>query len=266
MSDTTSVHDDDLPISDAFGILPNSVARDPKVSPELLVLISYRLTFAGDYGLNERQICNRRDGAGTDNPIVCRGLSRDVFRRAIDLGDRLGLMKRWQPPGNTGQFKFAQDRLTLPPCGASGFAGRRVYRGWFDGKLDVKELAALLFLRAGTGKGAGIYVRELEARFGWSRPTALRVMHTLDQRCLIETHKDRDQRGRFKSTTYVPGPMPGAATVKNTGDGFHRRREKPAANIESPSHEPLSSGESLPRRESPSTEKRYAPPALPAAA
>ena len=89
------------------------------------------------------------------------------------------------------------------------------------------------------------------------------MIDTLDKRCLIKTHKTRDQQGRFKSTTYVPALTPRATTVKNSGDRFCRRRKKPASNVRYPSHEALSSG---PRRESPSTEKSYAPPASPAAA
>src|SRR5262245_59817077 len=223
-----------IPTTTAFGMLPNQIARDKRVSPELLVLIGYRLTFAGDYGLSER-ICSRRDGRGT--PIARHGFSRDVFRRAVELGETLRLYKRWQSRGEPGKFRYARDRLILPPCGASGLAGRRVYRAWFRGDLDVNELAALLLLRAGTGKGVGTFCRELRERFDWSKPTALKVIRTLTKRGLIETRRTRDQRGCFRSTRYVNGLLQHAAMAKSTGDGFHRGRGKPATHAEeSPLH------------------------------
>ncbi|MFZ0853575.1 MAG: hypothetical protein WAO08_30815 [Hyphomicrobiaceae bacterium] len=252
----------------AYGMLPHEVARDKRVSPELLILIGFRLTFADQqtgYGLGDH-ICNRRDGHG--KPILSQGLSRDVFRRGLTLGDKLGLIKRWQPAGKAGLFSFAQDQLDLPRSGASGFAGRRVYREWFDASLALKEMAALLFLRAGTGKGPGTYCRELMERFDWSKPTALKVIMALNGRGLIEARRTRDQRGCFRSTSYVEGLPPNAATVKNTGDGFYRLREKPPTHAEEtplpvspPSFTSFTAGES-PRR----TERSYVSAASPAEA
>ena len=46
-----------------------ALARDKRVSEELLVVIGYRCTFVGSYGLNERDICT-----GQRHAIAKKGL------------------------------------------------------------------------------------------------------------------------------------------------------------------------------------------------
>jgi len=67
---------------------------------------------------------------------------------------------------------------------------RGLWRNWFDGSFSVKELAAFLFLRAGVGRASGgyaeVFARELAQRFGWSRPTATKLVKALLSRGLLE--------------------------------------------------------------------------------
>src|SRR5262245_52517588 len=150
--------------------LPNEVARDKRLSDAGLVRLAYRATFVGTFALNATALLRR--------PIVRgAGFGRDVIERATAEGVACGYLERWQPRRAAGKtFASAVEKLTLPPCGASGNAGRMVYRKWFDATLSVQEMAAYLYLRAGTGNGPGMYAKELAARFGWSRPTAAKVI------------------------------------------------------------------------------------------
>jgi hypothetical protein len=178
----------------AFGILPNAVARDRRVSCELLVLIGYRCTFAGDYGLNGRAICTGRKHA-----IASKGLGRDVFRRAIESGQRLGFIKRWQPAKKGSKFAFARDELCLPPAGQSY---RHVRRQWFTGQYSLRALAVLLFVRAGTERGQRTFSREISERFEWSAPTTQAAVAELVSAGLMERIERRAGAGRFAGVCY----------------------------------------------------------------
>jgi hypothetical protein len=105
-----------------------------------------------------------------------KAFGRDVIERGIASAIGRGYL---QPRSEDGTWGKAVDELVLPPAGASGNAGRIVQRSWFDGSLSVKEMAAILFLRAGTGKGSGVFARELAERFDWSRPTVNKVINAL---------------------------------------------------------------------------------------
>src|SRR5262249_39642592 len=127
----------------------------------------------------------------------------------IAQAQKLGLLKRHQRPrGGDGRWGYAVDVLTLPDCGASGHASRHVRREWFDGTLSVQEMGALLFLRAGTGKGRTTFKRELAGRFGWSPKKAGKVLRGLRERKLIEKEVSRSVDGRFRSTAYAPASAP----------------------------------------------------------
>ena len=137
----------------AFARFPNSVARDKRVTPALLVLLGLQSTFVDEkkpYGINEKRLLNAEIvSAGT-------GFGVRAIRRAIALGIELGYITDRQQNGRRsrpGGFRFATERLTLPPCGETGYAGRHIRRKWFDGQLSLKEMAAFVVLRAGTGKG-----------------------------------------------------------------------------------------------------------------
>src|SRR5262249_43101190 len=140
--------------SRAFGKLPNEVARDRRLSPAAMVAIAYRVTIADDrslWGLSP---------ADVKSIVAGKGFGRNVFERAMREARDAGYIQRWQPRPVKGQYQKAKDVLTLPPCGASGKAGWHLERAWFDGRFALNELAALLFLRAGTGNGPA-YAREL---------------------------------------------------------------------------------------------------------
>ena len=81
-----------------------------------------------------------------------RGLGINCIPRGIADIARAGYGRRWQEPGHVpGRFGRCAERLSLPPCGASGRAGRIVRREWFDGRFTLNGLAALVYLRAGRG-------------------------------------------------------------------------------------------------------------------
>ena len=150
-----------LPTRSAFNKkFPNVVARDARLSPAALVIIAYRSTFIGQFKLLPDRLGH----------LVTTGLGKNAATAAIAEIVSTGYLRRWQPPrGAGGKFCSAAEVLSLPACGASGRAGRFVQRAWFDGSLDVKAFAALLYLRAGAGKGGPTYCRELMSRFGWSQ-------------------------------------------------------------------------------------------------
>ena len=178
----------------AFGKLPNAVVRDALVSSELLVLIAFRATFVGSYGLNERAICT-----GQRHAIAKKGLGRDVFRRAMASGKQLGLIKRWQPACRGSQFRYARDELCLPPAIQSY---KHVRREWFEGQFSLRALALLLFVRAGTGRGPYTFAREISQRFGWSPPTIQVAMAELLSAGLAERIERRGVAGRFAGVSY----------------------------------------------------------------
>ena len=181
----------------AWGRLPNEVARDNRLNEQALVVLAYETTHTGDYVLNERALRHR--------PIIRgRGLGINNIRRANADIVRAGYKQRWQAPGHApGQFGRCAERLTLPPCGASGRAGRIVRREWFDARFTLNGLAALIFLRAGTGRPAA-FLRELQARFGWCRQTAADAVAELCAMGVLERVEVRAADGTFKATIYRP--------------------------------------------------------------
>src|SRR5262249_41829080 len=109
--------------------LANSVVRDERLTAAGLVALAYRATFVGNYALNVTSLLAR--------PIVRGpGFGRNVIERAIANIWAIDYLKRWQPPSK-GDRSFAHcvERLTLPPCGATGKAGRIVCQKWFNAKL-----------------------------------------------------------------------------------------------------------------------------------
>ena len=68
----------DAPRKRPFGLLPKTVARDRRVSPEMLVVIAYRCTFVGDWVSREADL----------KRIVKSGLGKNVARRAISRAER----------------------------------------------------------------------------------------------------------------------------------------------------------------------------------
>jgi hypothetical protein len=177
---------------------PSAVVRDARVSPACLALLAFRSTFAdakSSYGLWEDVL--------QANPIVSgRGFGINKRREAIAEAKRLGYLERRHnaklPRTSNGAFRRAVDRLVLPKEGD----GREVWRTWFDGSLTVDEIAALMFVRAGTPRGLRIYARELAARFGWSRPRASANLAALARRGLVLREQQRAKNGTMDGVTY----------------------------------------------------------------
>jgi hypothetical protein len=179
-------------VPNAFALFPNELARNRDVSEPLLVFLAHRATFIGSYVSREQRLAT----------IVSRGMGKNVARRVMSEAQKLGLLERKQK-NRDGRFGALHETLRLPPCGASGRAGRIVYRAWFDGSLTVDEMAALLFLRAGSDKGRA-YPRELAERFGWSEPRAGKVIASLERRGLVVRVKGaRAANGRYQGSAYT---------------------------------------------------------------
>ena len=188
---------------------PNEVARDRRMSAESLVMVAYRATFASnkrEFGLWEETLGGIVRGVEKDDGSLQRsGFGINVRRKAIADLIRLGYLKRPKnaklPRTKDGHFRRAVDTLTLPFCEDGD--GRVVKRDWFDGRFTIAELASLLFVRAGTGKGNQVYAREVAGRFGWSRPTAAEALASLCKRGLIDSTKSRKGDGTFSGVTYA---------------------------------------------------------------
>ena len=186
-----------------FGRLPNDWARNPKASAECLCMVAYRCTFADDktqFGLWEDRLSRE--------PILVGGFGQGVRARAIAEAVAFGWLDRPHnsklPRGPGYRFARPFDRLNLPECTTEN--SHMVWRSWFDGSLSCGQMAALLYIQAGTGKGPGVYARELEERFGWSPPTALAVLRALRRRGIVEMQRQHGAMGRVRGVTYIVRP------------------------------------------------------------
>jgi hypothetical protein len=191
---------------------PNAVVRDARLTPEALAMLAYRCTWVSDkakFGLWEEK---------TAGLVRGRGFGINVRRRAIADAKRLGYLYRPKNAslGRTedGHFRRAVDKLTLPSCEDND--GRVIKRSWFDGSLTLHELAAWLFIRAGTGKGARTHAREIAKRFGWSRRTTARALAGLLKRKLINEKKTRKADGTFNGLTYADVSLRATSEIKTT--------------------------------------------------
>ena len=201
---------------------PNVVVRDQRVTPALLVLLAWRSTFVDDqsgWGINEKNL--KRE------PIVKSGsgLGKNNIRAALVLAQAPGmayLTREQAPRWPDGRWGYAVDKLSLPPAGKNGHAGRHVKREWFDASLSLNAMAAFLFVRAGTGKGPSVYAREVGDRFSWSRPTTTKILAELLKCGLLERSEGR-LKGRYTGVHYTPakaGRWKIWTAVKKPGSGL----------------------------------------------
>lgn len=250
---------------------PNAVAIDDRVTAALLVALAYRSTWTGStFGLNEVNLAKVVSG---------KGLGRNKIRRTVALGKDLGYLTRehnskakrvWKK----GRKHFAKARDTLHLPGCSDNDGRIVWRQWFEGSFSVNELAAVLFIRA-HGK---THARQLAERFGWSRPTAAKVIGSggdaaggdglLALGLLVKT-VERKPDGTIKGITYevpqlsakrlAPAAEPAAVKTPTTvkkpcnggrGDGQPCNGKAVDTRRVTP-HVPLTGGQSLTHSEDP---------------
>lgn len=178
----------------AFGRFPNSVARDRRVTPAVLVVLAYRSTFVGAFALRPELL----------GRLVSRGLGKNAAQHALRVAAQLGYLDRRQQPGPSPRvFGIVKEQLTFPPAESDA---RIVWRAWFDGSLGVQQMAALLYVRAGAGKGPRVYRREVQERFGWSAPFTRAVLKSLRRRELLIV-RDPRARGKFQGAFYVAARM-----------------------------------------------------------
>lgn len=181
---------------------PNVVVRDQRVTPALLVLLAWRSTFVDDqsgWGFNEKNLTGKKRIVKSGS-----GLGKNNIRAALALAKELAYLTRRQGPRlPNGGWGYATDKLSLPPAGKRGRAGRHVKREWFDAGLSLNAMAAFLFVRAGTGKGPSVYASEVGERFRWSRPTTTKFLAELLDGGLLERSEGR-LKGRFTGVHYAP--------------------------------------------------------------
>jgi len=216
------MHGTKTPKREPFCRFPNAVMRDKRLGPAARMIAAYQGTFVGDYTLDATTL--------RKNPIARTGLGRDVIERANGELCAAGYKKRWQPP-STGDRGFGRcvEKLTLPACGATGEAGRIVYRKWFDGQLSVNEMAAYLYFRAGTGRGPIVFASELAKTFGWSRPTAAAVITALIELGLVARREKRDANGRIEQIGYQALPP---ILWQKPLSKFQGTRDEPLSNLQ----------------------------------
>ena len=135
-----------------------------------------------------------------------KGLGRDVIEAALRQAQQVGYLQRQQSPRRSGRFGYAVDKLTLPSCSLVDQSGWIVRRAWFDGRLSLNALAAILYMRAGTGKGP-IYKREVAERFGWSQSTSGNALAELCRAGLIQRRQDRAADGTITAPPTAPSPV-----------------------------------------------------------
>ncbi|MDX2201999.1 MAG: hypothetical protein NW223_04570 [Hyphomicrobiaceae bacterium] len=200
---------------------PKSVARRKDVDAPLLVMLAAR-SFTGyrsDWVTREAAV----------SKVVSGGLGKNVARRCIARARALGYLERRQGPrGAGGAWGKAVEVLKLgKPKGREAMV---IWQRWFDGSLHVNELAALLYLRAGHGRGRA-YASEVAERFGWAESTTLKYVRCLMERELVERRQERDsETGNFKGTTYFVPSLSWETTRQKPGNRLPGNR--PAGNIE----------------------------------
>jgi hypothetical protein len=205
---------------DAQAINAKLKVRDKSIDDVELVAIAQRATYA-----NDRSAAGLR--ASTLGRI--RGLSDQPAKRIIrNLVVRGILQDRQQPPpirlpDGTYRSQPATDRLVLPDGPPI-----LVRRDWTDGRLPAKQLAALLYLIAGTGLGPVVYRREIRERFGWGREAMRTVLAGLIDRGLARHVVSRQPDGTIKSQAYAAVQDVDAAIQRmQPGDGLLPVRSPP---------------------------------------
>lgn len=192
-----------------FGKVPRALARDAQLSATETTILVHRVMFTKDFVPKERVV----------KKIVKGGLGKDTIRNAIArLRDEespqarrkreragnplqpklLGYLRRRQRVDRSGEFLEAEEELCLPKC-------RRpclVPREWFDGRFSLSELAALIYIQAGTEKGGRPYVREIADRFGWSRQKTAKVVGALVEKGHLKELPDQRHGGRFAGVRF----------------------------------------------------------------
>jgi hypothetical protein len=211
-----------------WGTLPNTVVRDTRLSDAEIVVLAYRVTFVGRYGLNETHLSEICKGNGRGHS----GLGKNSARVAISRLVQLKYLVRAQPKPSGGVYGFAVDHLRLPAC--DPLDQKRVYRAWFDGTWLLEEIAAYILLRAGlqamgrdgsTVRLQWLSTDDLRQRFGWSREKTLATLKALLVRGRIE-QEDLRENGTFRGTRYRARPF--GRPAAGDGDGGQRiagRRE-----------------------------------------
>ena len=191
-------------------------------------------------GVGERAIRSAVEHGYLERKTPTRPYTDDEVARIAP--DKLGSAKRIG--GNSsadGKWQRAKDRLTAKAtnCGASGNAGRMIWREWFKGRLSVNELAVFLYLRAGCTKGPAME-KDISDRFGWSPPTTLKALRGLKSKGLVKAEQGR-RNGKMAKLTYhandvdrhlnqKPQPVKtGNASPGNPKPGNDRTSYSPAA-------------------------------------
>lgn len=192
-----------------FGKVPRALARDARLSAVETVIIVHRAIFTGDFVPKE----------GVVKKIVRGGIGKDRIRNAIArlrdeeaaqarcrrqrAGDPiepelLGYIRRYQRVDRNGEFTKAREVLCLPECCRPCLVPRK----WFDGRFSESELAALIYIQAGTDKGGRPYVREIMERYRWKRQKTAKVVGALAKKGCLKELPDQRHGGRFAGVRF----------------------------------------------------------------
>ncbi|MGD9671628.1 MAG: hypothetical protein AB7U75_21715 [Hyphomicrobiaceae bacterium] len=158
-------------MTDAFGLLPNSVALDMRLSAGALALLAYRVTRTGQFALNLNAAARGLPMRGGPLPEG-RTIGRTRFKKLIAELVVAGYLHRKQPPSRgRNSFEYATETLELP----SGHY-RVCYERWHDGTWSEAAIAALIYIRA---HNCAVSLASIRGRFNWSRGMASRAVKEL---------------------------------------------------------------------------------------
>ena len=173
---------------------PNRVAHDRRLPAEALAILALRCTFAGKWAFNEND-CAR--GVTLSNGMRGIKIGRKPFYRYMKLLKESGYLSRWQPPSQgKSSFSYASDKLNLPDVKN---AYRHVNQVWYDGRLTLKQIATLIFVRA---HNRGVFDNEVGKRFGWSKKLARRILGELVASNLLAVDRHHREDGRLGETVF----------------------------------------------------------------
>lgn len=206
--------------SERFGYLPNSIARDPTISPAELVIcaelatrVSWRLVVGKLIKLVRQPKKGGESRLGGSRRSIGDALA-SVRRRGIVTGHEL--RETGTRPTRSGGASAA--RLESPRDARHRFAplpkerlrtvegdGHSVVQGaWLDGSLTVRQAAILVYINAGVENGPYAYTDEIAERFSLSVDTVREEL-----RALRDVHIREDtprQKGRYRGVRYTTMP------------------------------------------------------------
>ncbi|MEM7746629.1 MAG: hypothetical protein AAF346_00140 [Pseudomonadota bacterium] len=194
----------------ARNALPNGLIDNVSIGLVALFMIAFRASQGPTFSLNASYIRKRF------------GIGATAFNRAIRALKQTGWYHRHQPRAGR-KHQFAMDGIVDQREGRAGFLIAR--NDWFS-QFDeiecevekaslVKTTAVLIFMLA-QAPGLSIGQRRIAKRFDLSRPTASKLLRSLEAQSRIHRIGDVRQAGRFLPTEYTAHPSINAMSTSPT--------------------------------------------------